>query len=561
VSNSFRASGSQSERSAQRALLLKRLKHGASIWLRGLQSHEPAVLIILLLVTFLGYFYAADLKGIWNDDAVRLTIANGGLAKAGIESRHPGHAADVLKVIGNFATQPVYVLLVNRILRFTPSYSVIPIVTTNLLIFLFSAVGIYLLARSLLSAWGVLLFLLLYLWNGFAMVHVLQVREYPLILCLLVWNTFFFYLLFRVSPRSGRRMFWWIALAYCLTAGAFLYTTQWAPFFLWPQAVIALLALRRKPRPALTVWASLGVAGLSWLPWLPMLSLKNSVLYRSSYGRPSSVTSLLARLHGGTEHLLIGSQQTGLSLLTTYYWLVFAVLAGGVLYFALRFPRQRFEIQHLVLTTLGFLAFQIGYFFLRDPLSTWPRYFIFYLPYVTLLIPLTLSRLVNWVAPLMARRAWLQIALLLVTAAAGLAQIHNNYVNPYVDHGPDFRKVYRYLISRVSPGDKIVVGLTTNHMALGYYWPAPRQIKLGYNITMSQKGGLPANIWTVSYQDEKSEAYVKYADELKRRGYRLRTSRVISQVTVRQFRTGSHKTNLTLDSKVNATPQPSPAGK
>jgi hypothetical protein len=64
MSNSFRASGGESERSAHRALLVKRLRHGAIVWLRELQSHEPAVLITVLLVTFLGYFYAADLKGI-----------------------------------------------------------------------------------------------------------------------------------------------------------------------------------------------------------------------------------------------------------------------------------------------------------------------------------------------------------------------------------------------------------------------------------------------------------------------------------------------------------------
>jgi hypothetical protein len=101
------------------------------------------MLITLLLVTFLGYFYAADLKGIWNDDAVRLTIANGGLAKAGIESRHPGHSVDVIEAIGR--TCPARVpLLVIRILRLTRSYSIIAIVTTNLFIFLFSAIGIYL---------------------------------------------------------------------------------------------------------------------------------------------------------------------------------------------------------------------------------------------------------------------------------------------------------------------------------------------------------------------------------------------------------------------------------
>jgi hypothetical protein len=563
VSNSFRASGSESERSAQRALLLKRLRHGASIWLRELQSHEPAVLIILLLVTFVGYFYAADLKGIWNDDAVRLTIANGGLAKASLESRHPGHSVDVIEAIGRYAVQPAYPLLVNRILRLTRSYSIIPIVTTNLFIFLFSAIGIYLLARRLLNAGPRLLAVVLYLWNGFAMVHVLQAREYPLILCLLVWNTFFFYWLFTASLSSGRRIFWWIALAYCLTAGAALYTTYWAFFFLWPQAVIALLALRRNPRPALTVWASLGVAGLSWLPWL--VKMPRMATFEGGLGlfdrRPSSLTLLLARLHGGTEHLLIGSQQTGLSLLTIYYWLLLIVLISGVVYFGLRFPRQCFEIQHLVLTIIGFLVFQIGYFFGREPLSTWPRYFILYLPYVVLLLPVTLSRVLScWSVPV-GRKAWVYLGILLIVAASGLAQIHNNYVNPYVDHGPDFRKVYRYLISRVSPKDKIVVGLTTNRMALRYYWPTPHQIELGYKIPISQKGSLTANIWTVSYQDEKSEAYVKYADELKRRGYQLRTSRVISKVTVRRFQVGLHKTNLTLDSKVNATPQSSPAGK
>jgi hypothetical protein len=511
----------------------KKWAHLPSVAIYKLKSRHTAVITTLLFITFLAHFYATDLKGIWNDEAVRLTVANGGLATAPFEKRHPGHARDVLKAIGDFATEPAYVLLVNRILRLTHSYSVVPIVTTNLLIFLFSAVGIYLLARSLLSGWGVLLAVLLYLWNGFAMMHVLQVREYPLILCLLVWNTFFFYLLFRVSPRSGRRIFWWNALAYCLTAVAFLYTTYWAPFFLWPQAVIALLALRRNPRPVLTVWASLGVAALSWLPWLLKMP-RSSALFRS-YGRPSL---LLARLHGATDHLLIGSPQTGLSLLTMYYWLVLTVLIGGVVCFALRFPRQRFEIQHMVLTTLGFLAFQIGYFFLRGPLSTWPRYFILYLPYIALLIPLTLSRLVIWAAPSMARRAWLQITLVLLIAAAGLGQIANNYKNPFVDHGPDFRMVYRYLISRVAPSDKIVVSESGNLMALNYYWPSPRQIQFRYGAKPDDGTGAHRKVWIVSYLREDIPAYRAYARRLESLGYKLTATQIISGVTIRCFQRG-----------------------
>ena len=520
----------------------KKLTHFPSVAIYKLKSRPTAVIVALLIGTFLAHFYAADLKGIWNDEAVRLTIANGGLATAPVERRHPGHARDVLKAIENFArplrgsaraTQPIYVLLVNRILRLTHSYSVIPILTTNLLIFLFSAVGIYLLARSLLSVWGAFLSLLLYLWNGFAMVHLLQVREYPLILCLLVWNTFFFYRLFKASLSSTSRVFWWIALAHCLTASAALYTTYWAPFFLWPQAVIAVLALRRNPRPVLTVWASLGVAGLCWLPWLLKMS-KNSVLFLSLNRRPSSLKLLLAQLHGGTEHLLIGSQQTGLSLLTMYYWLVFAVLIGGVVYFGLRFQRQRLEIQHLVLTTLGFLTFQIGYFFLREPQSIWPRYFILYLPYVVLLIPLTLSRLVNWVPRLGTRRACLQIALLLLTAVAGLAQIRNNYRNPYVDHGPDFRIVYRYLISRVAPSDKIVFGEIGNLMALNYYWPSPHQIQFGYRAAPDDRSAHP-KIWTLNWRDEENPVYRAYTGRLNSLGYELTATRVVSKAIIRCF--------------------------
>jgi hypothetical protein len=553
VSNSFRASGSESETSAYRALLLKRLRHRASIWLRELESHEPAVLITLLLVTFLGFFYAADLKGIWNDDAVRLTIANGGLAKASLESRHPGHSVDVIRAIGPFAVQPAYPLLVNRILRLTRSYSIIPIVTTNLFIFLFSAIGIYLLARRLLNAGPRLLAVLLYLWNGFAMVHVLQVREYPLILFFFVYNTWFFYYVLGGSPGRRGTAFWVATLLYCVTAASAFYTTKWAPLFLWPQAIIALLYLRRQRFRSVAILTSLVVAGLSCLP-LVLSIQRNSLLYEKWDKRTPSVQLLLSRVYRGTEHLLIGSDSVRSLLLQLYYWGLVVILVGGLIFFVFRFFRQRFEIQHLVLTIIGFLVFQIGYFFAREPLSTWPRYFILYLPYVVLLVPVIISRVLSYWSVPVGRRAWVYLGILLIVAASGLAQIHDNYVNPYVDHGPDFREVYRYLISRVSSRDKIVVGLTTNHMALGYYWPTPNQLELRYKITISQKGSLPANIWTVSYQDEKSEAYVKYADDLKRRGYQLRTSRVVSKVTVRQFQTGvaQDKSCLGLESERHA---------
>jgi len=531
---------------APRTSAAKKSAHASSVAINTLKSHQQPVFLALLTITFLAQFYAADLKGIWNDEAVRLTIANGGLATAPFETRQPGQFADVLKAIENFATQPAYLLLVNGILRITHSYSVIPIVTANLLMFLFSAVGIYLLARSLLSPWGVLVSVLLYLWNGFAMVHVLQTREYSLILCLLVWNMAFFYWLFKVGRVGGRRIFWWISLAHFLTTLAAVYATNWAPFFLWPQAVIALLLLRRKRSAALTVCANLGLAGLAWLPWF-LKTPKTSALFIIWDRRPPSLSLLLTQFHAGTEHLLVGSKQACLSLLTVYYWMLLIVLVGGVIYFAFGFLRQRFEIQHLVLTTLGFLAFQIAYFFLREPLSTAARYFILYLPFIALLIPLVLSPLVSWVAPSVARRAWLQIGVLLLFAAAGLAQVRNNYRDPYVDHGPDFRVVYRYLISRVAPRDKIMVGLRTNLMALNYYWPSPHQIQLGYGAAPQDHTTTHPRIWTVSYYDEESPSYRRYADYLQTMGYKLAVRRVISSVTIRCFQANPRASEIQQD--------------
>ena len=251
---------------------------------------------------------------------------------------------------------------------------------------------------------------------------------------------------------------------------------------------------------------------------------------------------LLSRVYRGTEHLLIGSDSVRSLLLQLYYWGLVVILVGGLIFFVFRFFRQRFEIQHLVLTIIGFLVFQIGYFFAREPLSTWPRYFILYLPYVVLLVPVIISLATFLIGrfPSGERPGYTWESRRSLPRVDWLKSTTTTSIRTLIT-GPDFREVYRYLISRVSSRDKIVVGLTTNHMALAYYWPTPNQIELRYKITILQKGSLPANIWTVSYQDEKSEAYVKYADDLKRWGYQLRTSRVISKVTVGQFQMGSDK--------------------
>lgn len=515
----------------------KRWRHAPSIWLQHLRSHEPIVLAVLLLVTFLAHFYAADLKGVWNDDAVRLTIANGGLPTADVGKRQPGHAADVIRSIGRYAVQPAYPLLVNGLLRLTRSYSIIPIVTTNSLIFLFSAVGIYLLARRLLTAGPRLIAVLLYLWNGFAMVHVLQVREYPLILFFLVYNMLFFYRV--LSPSLERRgwRFWFVVFAYYVSCVGAFYTTKWTPFLVWPEAVIALFWMGRKTFRSLTVLGVLVIAALSCLP--SVLSIQESnVVFQVWDKRTPSLSLLFSRLHVGTEHLLVGSLRPHLSFLEIYYWGLLLIALTGLAIFGFRFFRERIEVQHIVLTIVGFLAFQISYFFLREPLSTWPRYFILYLPYVVLLIPLTISRtlVVGWRR--VPHRTWAYSIFILIVATAGCAQISSNYRNPKIDHGPDFREVYRYLIVRVAPRDIVVVRLSTNRMALSYYWPNPAQIRHFYRFSEGELQKAEA-IWTVTYRDGEDAAYAKWKERLRRKGFVQKDEDVVAGVTLRRFSRGA----------------------
>ncbi|MGH8552994.1 MAG: hypothetical protein ACRERS_06835, partial [Methylococcales bacterium] len=236
-----------------------------------------------------------------------------------------------------------------------------------------------------------------------------------------------------------------------------------------------------------------------------------------------------------TEHLLTGAGEPAAPLMQVYYWSMLFVLVAGMFFLCWRFFRERFAVQHLVLTTLGFLGFQVAYFFLREPLSTWPRYFILYLPFVALLIPVSISKVLLVSAQPVARRSWIYVVLLAVVGLAGTAQIKNHYGNPYVDHGPDFRVVYRYLASHVAPEDKIAVGLPTNRMALIYYWPTPQQIRLGYHLSAAEGAASPRRIWTVSYVDEKSPAYLKFAEELEKIGYRLVMTQTVSAVTIRHF--------------------------
>jgi hypothetical protein len=117
---------------------------------------------------------------------------------------------------------------------------------------------------------------------------------------------------------------------------------------------------------------------------------------------------------------------------------------------------------------------------------------------VMLLIPLSFSRALALASQPARRRNWTYAIVTVLIFVAGCSQLQFNYPNPLVDHGPDFRRVYAYLIGRVSPRDKVGLGGSYNQKALIYYRPNPCQIETHYQTRPKERANPPPNIWIVT---------------------------------------------------------------
>jgi hypothetical protein len=284
---------------------------------------------------------------------------------------------------------------------------------------------------------------------------------------------------------------------------------------------------------------------------------RESLVFTPHDVKIQTISYLIHRLHAGAEHLLIGYLSVGRPLLKLYCWGLLATLLFGLAVLGFRFLRERFEIQHLVLTVVGFLGFQVAYFF-RDAISTWPRYFILYLPYVALLIPLSLSRAFVLASQPAQRRNWAYGIVLVIVFVAGSRQLHYNYQHPYIDHGADFRAIYRHLIGRVTPRDKIVVGGNYNQKTLLYYWPTARQVETRYVIGGKDRTNPPPNIWIVNHKFDERVEYKKYAADLEKMGYRLAVTRRVSGVSIHQFVRAAPPQNLPESTALGPPAPPKP---
>jgi hypothetical protein len=501
-----------------------------------IRQHVQPIVLCICGAAFICHFYASDFKGIWIDEAHRLAIANGGSFKGDLTHRHPGGPGAVLEASKGYPHQPAYYLLVNAIFRITHSYSTIIQYFTNTLLFVLSAIALFNIARMLLPPQGQLVALLLYAFSGQAIAFALQIREYCLILFLLTWNIFFFLALSRERSGIGRISFAALALGYIMTATLGVYASLWMFFFFWPQTLLTIWKARHGPRRILVVLASQAAAGFVLLPWLlhDLRAKLNTAVYDKT---PPTLSYLVNRCLKGFEFVLTGNFVH--PWMPRVFHLMFFLLGGTVVVYVvlsvMRFRKISFGWRYVVLCICSFFGFQLAYFFLKEPLSVNPRYFILYLPFTSLVLGGAFVYLQR--SPQHTRRydGLYELGGILVALSIGLLEICQYYHDPDVDHRDDFRTIYRYLDTFAARDADIVVDARVNLLSLQFYSNRPERILplRHYQVSVSST----KEIWIVTNRPEppvKSMVLALQA-RLIQAGYRLQMKHTIELTQLSQY--------------------------
>jgi hypothetical protein len=496
------------------------------------------------LFVFLAHIYASDFKGIWIDEGYRLHTANGGEFQGNLNERHPSDLSSVLALAKSDVHQPLYYVQLNLLLRLSNSYSPIIQYLTNTLLFLLSAAGVFCIARLYLPLEGQLLTILLYSLNGQAMAFALQIREYCLVLCCIVWNVYFFIRFAAASADERKPVLVWLLAGHFVTGILSFYSSFWSLFFFAPQDLLMLWDAVRGRKRNLFIVLSHFLAGLTLIPWLLHSARK---LDMKVWDRHSpTLTYLASKTEKGFEFVLTGN--------VVHHWLpvlfevMFVILAfaffGFVLWSMIHFAKLETGPRYVLLACLFFFGFQLGYSALKDPLALNGRYFILYLPFTSLALGTGFTATSKLFLRRPTARSVFDAVCLLGALGIGLLQISQYYHDPDVDHRDDFRRINNYLESQVAPKDDVVVDAIVNARCLRFYSNSPDRYKVGFSEYMPEANPGSHEVWLVV---NRPEAYIRLAfDSLKHRltkdGYRLIAKKRVEKTMILHYAKRSPRT-------------------
>jgi len=433
---------------------------------------------VALWIAVIFYASCLDLKDIWTDEGARYILMSGGQTwEQYNQTGHHGSFAGVITAVGPTSYQPLYYLTANAILRAARSNSAILLRLVNILWLLAALQGLLRFFRG----YGVftrLFALVILALNGFMLMHVMQIREYPMYVALMLWSGC---LCFEVLETPGPPPFrqWWGRLAGYGLAMALLFYAHVACVFAF--AAQAVILLTRKPnRPAFLrgLAFAYAVAAALVTPWLVTIYVRfpNKIDPGSWDRRQATFTLLRDSMLTGFRHLLTYDVWNGAPLQQAFTILI---LAGIPLAWAATLLRREAldrRALYAVLTMVFFAVFQIVYFFKNEPQSVWPRYFIAYFAGYAILATSAFAVLERH-ARLSPNPLWkaAAAAVFLLACTAGAAQIHYYRADPYMDTGMtaqcNWRVVTRAMIPHIGPAETIAYYFPLQAWTIGINYP------------------------------------------------------------------------------------------
>lgn len=445
------------------------------------------VLLPLCLVIIAVYARMMDLKDISTDEGFRLWIIHGGQSLVRGEPAADASWARVIEANRPYAYQPLYFLIQNSLMRVLHAEGLNFFRSVNLAFLGLGLLGLLVLSRTWRLAPRLFL-LVVFSFNAFLFMHVLQIREYIAGVAFYVWSTWVVLELDRREldrPRADAA--WFAGYGVLLTAG--FYLQSWVVFPAIGQGLFLLLRRRARWGRFLALLAlAYGIVLATTAPYLLGHQQKVNVGLWASDHEP-----LEAHLSQGF-HLLFAGHLPGHSRFTDFlFWFWPVMLAGGAFLFvwdrtSLRAPAMAVESRRqgllMVLCIMVSLAFQVGYTLLIENLAVWPRYFVIHYFFLVWLIALSFRYMweLRTTAAGWTRHGLTMVAAILgaVLAASAAYQVRSFRADPYLDTGQNsvanWHNVAVSLARHLRPGDVVMTSDFINRATLTFTRPIAHEV-------------------------------------------------------------------------------------
>jgi len=437
-------------------------------------SSQARIVLALWFIAII-YILSLDLKGIWTDEGNRYRLLAGGQTWQQYNQSHSfGTSSQVIAAVGATSQYfPLFYLIDNAVIRLAKSHSDLLLRLVNVLWLMLSLQGLLRFFRNYAEPTR-LFAMAIFALNGFLMMHVMQIREYPLYLALLIWSSCLLFEILELPAGVSWLRTWSLLIGYGILMGLFFYTQPYSVFALAAQ--LTMLLTVKTSRPAIfRLLRSYAIAAVMIAPWI-IMRLRTGVNVGLWDARAPTLALLWEGLKTGFGSLLIYQSWTGHPLLQAFVAvIVIGIPAAWILEARLGTPMDPRAL-YALLTAAFFFVFQLLYFFFDQPLSLWFRYFIAYDLAFVVLASCAFSSFYNYAAK--QKRGYWKVfpaALLLFVFVVGLQQVRLFRQNPFMDTSMsaacNWRAIALAMLGHVKPEETVVYYSPLLAWTLGVAYP------------------------------------------------------------------------------------------